>query len=626
MSERKLWQIARKCPQGAKQFIQNLPISYRANFEKSTVRCHPLQITAALHEYSDILSILVKHYKLDLEEECDIFIKKEKVQGATALWIACLRSHFPSIKILIQNGAQINHATRHLSTPLRVACSAGNRDIVRYLIDHGADPSIATVKNDTCLMTACRQGYRKIATMLLKRGVNVNAQTVSGKTALHECATSGSIRICKLLLKYGAIPVPNHFNTTPLMHGALSGHSLFVKWYITRRKCLLSDKCKALILLGCTAADKLHDLAQALHCWRTALTMWQDTKDQQRSVSNLISTSKPLPAYDYITIIRGAADIDRLSINPDHIRMQSLALRECIIGDGHPSTQYYIRVRGAMYGDSEQLLRCWSLWLYALDLQQQYMPIADPAIEKSFVSFLTLFQRLIINGTSFPIHILIAVCRRILQEISLISICLQRDNPNKLKALSRPPISDNFSVDRFMSICLHLIRCWLDIQSEVNSERDKFTAALLNIDIVTYDNKQTFLHLVVSADPMALQYNLREFPCLYLVEYLIAHCNAEVNVLDCNKNSPLHLSCSTAHLYPVNFDIISLLLKYGSHFDIRNSSGYTAYDKIVDINVKRLLRKQCLPSLLCLTSSAIVKNNVNYKNLPSSLTSFIGMH
>lgn len=518
---------------------------------------------------------------------------------------------------------QINHATTYFSTPLRVACSIGNRDIVRYLIDHGADPSIATVKDDTCLMIACRQGHRKIVSLLLKHGVNVNAQSKTGKTALHECATSGSIRICKLLFKHGAICMVNHFNTTPLMHGALSGHSLFVEWFISGSKCVLSEKCKALILLGCTAADKLHDLTQALNCWRNAFNMWQEAKSRYRDTANLLPTCKRLPAYDYITSIGNVADIDRLSVNPDLIRMQSLVLRECILGESHPSTQYYIRVRGAIYGDAEQLLHCWSLWLYGLDLQQRYMPIGDAAIEKSFISFLTMFQRLIRNRISFPVHILINVCRRVLQELALMSAYFRNDSPNKSL---RPPIANDSAVDRFMSICLHLIRCWLDVDSGVSSERDKYIATLLNLDIVTCDCKQTFLHLAVTADPMALQYNLREFPCYYLVEYLIAHCHAEVNVLDSNRNLPLHLACSTAHLCPVNHDIVSLLLKYDSHFDIRNTSGHTAYDNITDAKVKQLLRRKSVRSLLCITSSVIVKNKINYQNLPSSLSSFIDIH
>lgn len=109
MNERKLSQIARKCPGDAKRFIQHLPVYYRSNFEKSTVRGNPLLITAAMHDYSGLVAVLIKYYKLDLEEECDLFIKKEKVEGATALWIACLRSHFPTIKLLIQNGAQVFH-------------------------------------------------------------------------------------------------------------------------------------------------------------------------------------------------------------------------------------------------------------------------------------------------------------------------------------------------------------------------------------------------------------------------------------------------------------------------------------------------------------------------------------
>ena len=109
MNQRKLLQVARKCPGDAKQFIQQLPAYYRNNFEKSAVREYPLLITAAMNNYADLIAVLIKQYKLNLEEECDLFIKREKVEGATALWIACLQSHFPTVKVLIQNGAQVFH-------------------------------------------------------------------------------------------------------------------------------------------------------------------------------------------------------------------------------------------------------------------------------------------------------------------------------------------------------------------------------------------------------------------------------------------------------------------------------------------------------------------------------------
>lgn len=59
------------------------------------------------------------------------------IQGATALHLACFYGRLASVKILLENGADINSQTRvHGLTPLHIAIKQGHIDIVRLLLNY----------------------------------------------------------------------------------------------------------------------------------------------------------------------------------------------------------------------------------------------------------------------------------------------------------------------------------------------------------------------------------------------------------------------------------------------------------------------------------------------------------
>ena len=62
--------------------------------------------------------------------------------------------HFAVVQTLVAAGADVNHPTATLSTPLRAACFDGRLDIVQYLAEHGADIHLANKYNNTCLVSA----------------------------------------------------------------------------------------------------------------------------------------------------------------------------------------------------------------------------------------------------------------------------------------------------------------------------------------------------------------------------------------------------------------------------------------------------------------------------------------
>lgn len=58
------------------------------------------------------------------------------------------------VKILVENGANVNFLTETKSSPLRAACYLGHLNIVEYLVEHGANVNLTNIYNSTCLMIA----------------------------------------------------------------------------------------------------------------------------------------------------------------------------------------------------------------------------------------------------------------------------------------------------------------------------------------------------------------------------------------------------------------------------------------------------------------------------------------
>lgn len=111
---------------------------------------------------------LLSQYKVDLECECNVIFDGLVVYGATALWVAAGLGHLQVVKLLVRNGANVNHNTKAQSSPLRAACYAGRLDIVKYLIEHGADVNIGNKYNNTCIMIAAYKGHWQVVRDMTK--------------------------------------------------------------------------------------------------------------------------------------------------------------------------------------------------------------------------------------------------------------------------------------------------------------------------------------------------------------------------------------------------------------------------------------------------------------------------
>ncbi|XP_028912419.1 protein fem-1 homolog C [Ornithorhynchus anatinus] len=572
----------------------------------------PLLI-AARYGHLDMVEYLLEQCSATIETGGSVNFDGETIEGAPPLWAASAAGHIKVVRALLDHGASVNNTTLTNSTPLRAACFDGHLDIVRYLVEHQADLEVSNRHGHTCLMISCYKGHKEIAQYLLEKGADVNRKSVKGNTALHDCAESGSLDIMKMLLKYSAKMEKDGFGMTPLLSASVTGHTNIVD-FLTQHNLTSKTECiNALELLGATFVDKKRDLLGALKCWKRAMDLRYSDK------TNIIL--KPLPqslimAYDYTKEVTSSEELENLIADPDEMRMQALLIRERILGPSHPDTSYYIRYRGAVYADTGNFKRCISLWKYALDMQQKNLDPLSPVTASSLLSFAELFSFMLqdrtkgLLGTVVTFDDLMGILCKSVLEID--------------RAVKQSQYPDQIQLNKALSIILHLVCLMENVPCTL--EQDHFKKQTIYRFLKWHPKgKNNFspLHLAVDKNTTCVgRYPVCKFPSLQVTAILV-ECGADVNVRDCDDNSPLHIAALNNHS-----DIMNLLIESGSHFDATNLHKQTASDLL---DGKALAKKLIQPvnhtTLQCLAARVIVNYSIYYKgHIPQKLENFVLLH
>jgi len=167
----------------------------------------------------------LKIAKLLLQQGADVNAKDE--EGKTPLQRACFNSNLQAVKLLVQHvlryddvEARSNHLGAALSDALRAnkyRLSHHDDDlevieaIVKVLLDNGANVNVADDAGTTALHLACSYTYVKTIRRLVGRGADLEAKDSAGRTPLIEAADYDTdeaedekVIVVKLLLDRGA--------------------------------------------------------------------------------------------------------------------------------------------------------------------------------------------------------------------------------------------------------------------------------------------------------------------------------------------------------------------------------------------------------------------------------------
>lgn len=136
-----------------------------------------------------------------LAKGADVNARRKK-DGYTAIFAAALEGHIDVVKVLLNNGVDINSKSNDGETPLRAAIGNGRIAMVTELLARGANVNASSREGETALMAASSiRGYSEVVRQLLDKGADVNAKNNNGWTALElaKKAWSKDVRVISLL-------------------------------------------------------------------------------------------------------------------------------------------------------------------------------------------------------------------------------------------------------------------------------------------------------------------------------------------------------------------------------------------------------------------------------------------
>ncbi|XP_024885798.1 protein fem-1 homolog B-like [Temnothorax curvispinosus] len=607
----------------------DVDVNYLINqkvLEDDGQRCTPL-IVAARYGHNKVVRMLLDKFKPDLEQEGTVKFNGYVIEGASALWAAAGAGHLNVLKTLVKAGANVNHPTKTNSTPLRAACFNGRLDIVKYLINHQADLNIPNMFNNTCLMIASYKGHLDIVNFLLDKSADPNKKAYCGATALHFAAECGHSAIVCELLKYSTEMTKNVSGMTPLITAAERTRAEVVEYLVQRREVTKEEVIDAYELLGASYANDKDNycLTKAyMYLYKAMELRYSDTDNIVHK--QLGSTVK---AYENWKECETLEKLESIKDNPNAIHMESLAIRERILGLHNPELPHPIVFRGAIFADNARFDRCIDLWLHALKLRQ----LNDISIVTDLLRFAQVFSQMIHVGVDLDIS----------QVINVLEASVTELHRNKAK-IQNPDSKDD--IDQFVEemesnitttlYILTILTKLMTLNGDRCDESDLTQAHHLVHKLcalrVCLKDGQTLLHLAVNAETPVDDFHTNDvckFPCAATARLLI-HCGADINAMDNERNTPLHIIVGYSKAisdFATLHSIIIDLIEAGAHMDTVNNRGYTPYDAVTTGVAKIILRTQTKLSLTCMAAKAIKTYDLPYRgNVPRSLESFIELH
>ncbi|XP_058120385.1 protein fem-1 homolog B [Anopheles ziemanni] len=603
--------------------------------EENEHQVHTPLIIACMNGHADVVRVLLTQGPADLEKEGCVKLHGEMTQGVTALWVAAGLGRLNIVKLLIQHGAQVDHATRKGSTPLRAACFDGRLDLIQYLVAHQANVDTANVYNNTCLMIAAYKNYVDVLQYLLEQGARVNEQAQCGASALFYAAECGHVEVCERLLDHGAMLLRNTYGLTPALAAAERTREATVLVFLDRPNLLTrEERIEVLELLGASYANDKNNY----NVMKAFTYLMMGMEERYKDPENIIRkpTLPPVPAYEHWVECQTVQDLHAIRYNHNSLHMESLTIRERILGRKCPEVVHSIIFRGAVCADNGRFDRCESLWLHALRLRQQN----GLSVQRDLLRFVQLFsQEFSINE---PMHFegVLAVLGACVDELRYNQQKLAQPGPrDDTEAIGEDYEMNVVTVLYLVTIVTKLLRIERFPRTEQQTLQAYQMIYQLNQLAVRLRDDQTLLHLSVNGVAPVDDFHTDDvcrFPCADTVKLLLK-CGALVDVVDYERNTPLHTlvgTVDTSRLAANNMveevkEITEVLVQAGVHLDAVNSDGLKASQVCLHPEMAIFVKsyETRAINLRCLSARTIAQHRIPFRNqIPRQLVSFVECH
>ena len=549
----------------------------------------PLIIAAHNGQLNSVKSLL--EYGADIEARGMLKIEdKVSIEGCTPLLAAAASGYLHVVKLLIRRKANVEGRTSTGATPLRAAAYKGHIDILKYLVEWcGADVNARNNYDSTPLKVACYCGHSSVVTYLINKGASINLQSEDGTTALHVAVQGGHKKIVLELLALGASQTPNDLGLTPLLYACDECSIEMVEHIINRPECTKEQRIDALELLGATIAnnDECRDTEKAFSYMKRGMEM----RYEHPAHPLLKKKMEPVEAYQNRKESQTLEELALLEGDDHAIGMEGLIIRERILGSDNPAILYEIRFRGAVLADSEQYDLCIGLWQRAMEKAMNCdFPITEDLerLTDLFGEMLQKGKRLSPNSIEEVFEILVAASEKRTEERMSKNLQEERENKEQEETL------------QYCALYLLMIYTKVKVQ---NANMIDFLQRFLRLNPRNND-RNTLLHLAAWHETPIKEDNVRrvcKLPCVETMK-LILHAGCDVNAVNTEGNTPLHLAVKYKPAEPEDVEILRemllLLLDIGADPNVANKNGQTPLESCESDAARRILSGKKGPSAM----------------------------
>ena len=521
----------------------------------------PLIITAHNGHLNSVKILL--SYKADIEARGTLKTGDDVIEGCTPLWAAADTGHLDVVKLLIERNADVDGRTTTGSTPLRVAAHGGHVYIVRCLVESSADVNARNFYEATPLFAACYRGHLSIVTYLIEKGAFIDLQAKEGSTALHLAVEEGHLKIVPELLARGAShSLANNRGLTPLLYACDLCSIKIVEYIINRPECTKEQRIDALELLGATIAnDESRDIKKAFSYMKRGMEM----RYEDLAHPLLKKKMEPVEAYQNRKESQTLEELALLEGDDHAIGMEGLIIRERILGSDNPVILYGIRLRGAILADSEDYELCFGLWKRAMEKSMNN----DVSIIKHLENYTRVFGAMVQKRKPLRPNF-----------IEHAFALLVGTSEKRTEKLQEGHESEEQEKKLYYALYLLMIHTKVKVQ---NANMIDFLQRFLRLNPRNND-RNTLLHLAAWHETPIKEDNVRrvcKLPCVETMK-LILHAGCDVNAVNTEGNTPLHLAVTFKPADPKEAVILSemllLLLDIGADPKLANKNAQTPLD------------------------------------------------
>ena len=541
-------------------------------------------IIAAHNGQLNSVKILLR-YGADIEDRGTITIGDEDdeddeddevIEGCTPLWAAACSGHLDVVKLLVEQNADVDGRTSTDSTPLRAAAQEGHLDVVRCLVESGADVNARTQYRGTPIMAACDYGHLSIVTYLINTGAFVDLKSTGGNTALHFAAIEGHLEVVSQLLSLGASQLPNNQGLTPLLYACDYCSIEIVEYLINRPECTKEQRIDALELLGATIANgKSRDIKKAFSYMKRGMEM----RYEDPAHPLLKKKMEPVEAYQNRKESQTLEELALLEGDDHAIGMEGLIIRERILGPDNPAVLYNIRYRGAVLADSGQYELCFGLWQRAMEKSINN----DVSIIKHLENYTLVFGKMVQKRK--PLR------SNFIEDAFELLVAASEKRTEKLQEGH-----ESEEQEETLYYALYLLMIYTKVKVQ-NANMTDFLQRLLRLNLSCSDGN-TLLHLAAWHETPIKEDNVRgvcKLPCVETMK-LILHAGGDVNAVNTEGNTPLHLAVKFKPAEPEEVEslreMLLLLLDIGADPKLANKNGQTPMDSCETDEAGRILSEK----------------------------------